>query len=272
MATNGENETAFNDVARISIKCPTFQKDNINIFFAQLEATFAINRISSELTKFNYLITSLEPDILAQCPEILLSVPDTDPYTTLKNKVIEIFQDSAAKKIRILLQELSLGDQKPSLLLSKMKQLAGNQVTEDFLRTFWISKLPQNMQAILSISSESLPKLSQIADKISEVNDAIPTQVGRISTDDSEIIALKEQIQTLTRKIEELTAQRRPTRQDGNSCRFRLPSRSRPKSYGHSQERHQSAKPNAFCFYHKRFGINARKCTHPCGFESNQKN
>ena len=55
-----------------------------------------------------------------------------------------------------------------------MKELGGNTVTEDFLKTIWMERLPVNSQAILSASSANLSELAKLADKIAEIRE-IPT-------------------------------------------------------------------------------------------------
>lgn len=43
------------DVHGIFARMPTFFKNNIKMFFAQLKATFTINKIEDEVSKYNYL-------------------------------------------------------------------------------------------------------------------------------------------------------------------------------------------------------------------------
>ncbi|KAF8789751.1 hypothetical protein HNY73_007668 [Argiope bruennichi] len=71
--------------------------------------------------------------------------------------------------MRRLLSELHLGADKPSQLLRKMRELGGGTgIKEDFLKTLWLQRLPSEMQVILSISSEPLDNLANMADKIAE--------------------------------------------------------------------------------------------------------
>ncbi|GFY56800.1 hypothetical protein TNIN_474641 [Trichonephila inaurata madagascariensis] len=60
-------------------------------------------------------------------------------------------------------------------LLRKMKELSGGQLQDEFLKNLWLQCLPSQIQAVLSVSSETLDKLAEIADKVADV--ALPTAV-----------------------------------------------------------------------------------------------
>ncbi|GFU78933.1 hypothetical protein TNCV_307741 [Trichonephila clavipes] len=68
-----------------------------------------------------------------------------------------------------------LGDEKPSHLLRKMKELSNGQLQDDFLQSLWLQRMPSHIQTVLSASSEPLDKLAIIADKVSEVVGASST-------------------------------------------------------------------------------------------------
>jgi len=68
-----------------------------------------------------------------------------------------------------LLSELQLGDDKPSQLLRKMRELDGKSLSNDFLRGLFTQRLPANIHSILLISSESLENIAKMIGKIAEV-------------------------------------------------------------------------------------------------------
>ncbi|GFT52603.1 uncharacterized protein TNCV_3765121 [Trichonephila clavipes] len=74
-----------------------------------------------------------------------------------------------------LLTDLQLGDEKPSHLLRKMKELSNGQLQDDFLQSLWLQRVPPHIQTVLSASSEPLDKLAIIADKVSGVVGASST-------------------------------------------------------------------------------------------------
>ncbi|GFY58561.1 hypothetical protein TNIN_69151 [Trichonephila inaurata madagascariensis] len=56
-----------------------------------------------------------------------------------------------------------------------MKKLSGGQLQDEFLKNIWLQRLPSQIQAVLSVSLETLDKLAEIADKVADVT--VPTAV-----------------------------------------------------------------------------------------------
>ncbi|KAF8795370.1 hypothetical protein HNY73_003224 [Argiope bruennichi] len=184
-------------------------------------SNFALAKITNDLTKYNHLIASIDPETLSAVADILLAPPDTNKYDALKTRLIAEFSASENEQIRRLLSELHLGSDKPSQLLRKMRELGGGTgIKDDFLKTLWLQRLPSEMQAILSISSEPLDNLANMADKIAEV---------RISSADNSVFAVSRGAKsTAMRKastLDEFTALRSEIA--ALSDRKRLNSRSR---------------------------------------------
>ena len=101
-----------------------------------------------------------------------------------------------------------LGDHKPTQLLRRLQQLAGDTPSTDgvFLRELFLQCLPTNVRMVLASTRGDTPidELVQLADKIMEV--AVP-EVAAVSVAKpdttlleqlrQEIASLKQQIQTL---------------------------------------------------------------------------
>ncbi|GFV33257.1 transposable element Tcb1 transposase [Trichonephila clavipes] len=91
---------------------------------------------------------------------------------TNKNTLIRALTEEWDKLPQQLLDNVvqsMLGDEKPSHLLRKMKELSNGQLQDDFLQSLWLQRMPPHIQTVLSASSEPLDKLAIIADKVSEV-------------------------------------------------------------------------------------------------------
>lgn len=223
------------------------------IWFVQVETQFVLYRIDSEQTKFHIIIAELDTELLTNVSDIVLK-PPADVYTQLKKRLIEHFSISEEKRIKQLLSNLEIGDKKPTILLREMRSLANGGVTDDFLRTMWMQRLPTHTQAILSTSSESLDNLAKMADKIVDISPSISvSSVNNPTFDSSEMLR---QIETLTAAVHQLQ-----NRYSRNNSRSR--SRSRTRRRDNSQ--------SGLCYYHRRFGDNANKCRQPCVFQSSQK-
>ncbi|KAG5317708.1 SETMR methyltransferase, partial [Pseudoatta argentina] len=88
---------------------------------------------------------------------------------SITNMIVKSFADSVKKKLRRLLNEVALGDRRPSQLLRRMRDLAQNGASEEVLKSLWLQRLPQQVQAILIASKHELEEVSQLADRITDV-------------------------------------------------------------------------------------------------------
>ncbi|GFW86541.1 transposon Tf2-6 polyprotein [Trichonephila clavipes] len=225
-----------------------------------------ISGISSDDTKYSALVANLDAETLSYVSDIVLSPPNSDKYHTLSQRFITQFSDSETQKIKKLLTDLQLGDEKPSHLLRKMKELSNGQLQDDFLQSLWLQRIPPYFQTVLSASSEPLDKLAIIADKVSEVVGASsticaattvppPSQSSSCSAQPT-MDSLARQIQELSLQVAELTRQRNSSRhQRYSSDRWRSHSCSRSVNRG-----------SDICYYHRRYKEQARKCVSPCAF------
>ena len=256
------------EVGHITTKVPPFWKANPTLWFCQLESQFFTKGITAEKTKYHSVVAAIESDVLAQVSDIIISPPTENPYSVLKHRLLDRYADSEEKRLKKLLRDMNLGDKKPSYLLREMKELASTQVSEDVLKTLWLQQLPQQIQAILSVSSEELSTMALLADKISEVSDS--SEINSVSSDsNNKIIMLEKQISTLTLKIDQLT------KQNFNNKKFRRNSRSRSASSSFRQKsssRNGRNTSNNICWYHKKFQSKANKCIKPCAFINNSEN
>ncbi|GFX01246.1 uncharacterized protein TNCV_4582121 [Trichonephila clavipes] len=161
------------EVARIALRLPPFWKYNVRLWIAQCDHALTFSGISSDDTKYSALVANLDAETLSYVSDIVLSPPNSDKYHTLSQRLITQFSDSETQKIKKLLTDLQLGDEKPSHLLQKMKELSNGQLQDDFLQSLWLQRMPPHIQTVLSASSEPLDKLAIIADKVSEVVGAL---------------------------------------------------------------------------------------------------
>ena len=257
-SSDQNNPGASTTVSRISVKVPPFWKDNPSIWFRQLESQFINSGISADLTKYHIVVGHIETDILSQVSDIIESPPERDAYESLKRRIIEAFSDSEEKKLKKLLQELDLGDKRPSVLLRQMRDLAGQGVNDKLLKSLWLQRLPNTMQAILATSSEALPQIAIMADKIADVTCAeIHSSRAQFSppspSNEAAMADMQRQISTLTEKVDKLFSMMK--------SRGRSHFRTNRKTISRSPSR------DKLCWYHAKFSENATKCIKPCSFQ-----
>lgn len=267
MENNGQNsgndthtQTAL--LQRVGLKIPPFWEESPDIWFAQIEAQFANAQVTTDQTQFNAVVGAIESRILTQVADAVLRPPATNKYENLKEKILEAFSESEHKKMTKLLENIALGDQKPSSLLNEMKRLCTVDISDDFLKTLWLQRLPTQARIMLSTNNVPLAELAKIADKIVEIgNLSAPNGISLASSDPQQ-----DPIVRLTKIVEKL--------QRDLANRSRSKSRNKSRSRSDNQSSSQGMKRTyENCWYHHRFREKANKCggtkEAPCNFSKN---
>lgn len=256
--------------ATYRLTIPPFYADEPKLWFSQVEGQFTIYGITNDALKFATIQAQLTQTFAREVSDIFLDPPATDKYATLKRELIKRLSKSQQEKTRLLLQGESLAGRAPTQFLRHLRSLAGTSVDDDVLRTIWMQSMPSDVQSILA-TMRGLP-LEQVAETADEVMQTRrgshpSSQVCSSSASappDEQNVGLKQQVMELTavvaalaRKIDENDRQGR--RSDGrdqsrNRRQFRTRSKSRNLDY---------------CWFHDRFGNQARNCKQPCAFSKN---
>lgn len=175
--------------------------------------------------------------------------------------------DPEQTKLQKVLMGTELGDQKPSELLSKMKSLAGDNFNDEVLKTLWLQRLPNQVRAILAVSNDQTDKLAELGDKIIET--LAYSNVSEVQVASCSFVpkGIEQQIETLTKRINELqrSVNRNSRSRSRSYSRESHSSRTKSKQSGNNYKKYNANK-TSFCFYHWRFGENARKCNQPCDY------
>ena len=253
-------------VSNYIVKPPEFWKKSPNLWFAVLEAEFETSNIRSDSKKYFTVLKGLDEKTINKISDIVKDPPETDKYLTIKKALISRTSESENSKFQKLLQNLDLGDRKPSELLREMKTLAGDQVSEQIVKQLWLQRLPSNISVILTISSEPLDNIANMADKIIETyshNITINSLTSESKIKNNNLF----EVNDLVNQINELKSE----------VQYLKRSRSRSNDYNRksrskSNNNNENRKDKPFCWYHYRFKNNATKCVSPCSFNSNSKN
>lgn len=251
-------------IATVRVRIPPFWTANPRIWFCQIEAQFANSRITNDHTKYNTVVAALEGSILSQISDIILNPPETLRYDTLKVKLLERFEESEQSRLHTLLTSISLDDKKPTHLLRQMRELAGGNIADTALKSLFLQRLPQQAQAMFSISDQNLEQIAILADRFLEVTSC---NVSTIQKQNDTIY--DDQLKILTSKIENLTleiASIKTSRQNFEHYkRPRSHSRSNSASRNFNTAANSKDKP-VLCWYHRVHKNKAHKCIKPCNF------
>ncbi|XP_018358548.1 PREDICTED: uncharacterized protein LOC108758222 isoform X1 [Trachymyrmex cornetzi] len=223
--------------ATYAVRLPPFWRDNPQLWFAQVEAAFSI------------------------VADIVTSPPDKEKYDAIKGRLVSVLGETTATRIRRLLATHELGDDKPSIFLQRLRNLAEGQVSDQILKSIFMERLPENIRAILAISEVTdLSKLAAQADKVMEVAKPFPGSIQAMSPKTGDNTSLVNKVSVdiveLTKQIAKLTKQVRSRSRSKSRGRRNFDRRPRSKS--------QARDNKELCYYHNKFGAQAYKCAPPC--------
>jgi len=256
-----------NHVQAVSLKLPPYWPNDPQIWFAQVEAQFATRGITVQRTMFDYVVANLTPDIAIEIRDLILKPPEENPYNVLKGQLIKRTAASEQRRLQQLLSTEELGDHKPTQLLRRLQQLAGDTpglLDGNFLKELFLQRLPSQVRMVLASTRDNTPMedLAQLADKIIEV--AAPPIVSTVTPQQtSEMEQLKSEIASLTKVVSSLK-QQHFRRRSKSPYRGRSPGPPRQRRYSSSQD-------SDLCWYHQTFGDSARKCKPPCSKSGNEQ-
>lgn len=278
------NEVHANTAVRLPI--PPIVRDNIELWFIQLEHWFAVNRIVSDSTRFSTVVAALDANLLQQIYETVRNppAPPASKYDAVRTAVIRNFTESEQRRAQQFVSGLQLGDKKPSHLLNELRRIGGEAQDEKLLKVLWMNRLPIQVQTCLAAVTQPLTALAELADSVMEtfrvgssienvhaINNGASTSSNiaaaassniatnnTAKTSDSDTLTkLAAQVAKLTKQLSRMSdGQRgRSTQRSSSSNRARS---STPAPNGNSEEE------DGRCWYHRTFGSGAQKCREPC--------
>lgn len=255
------------DIQRVGIRVPPFYPEKPALWFHQLESQFFLANITSDTTKFHHAMGQLDPIYASEVEDIIAGPPAPNKYERLKSELIRRLSASKEKKILQLVTREELGDRKPSQFLRHIQHLAGPDVPDDFLRTMWSSRLPNNIQTIVASQSKAtLDEVAELADRIHDI--AAPSPHVAAATAPGASSELSFQVAELTRQVQKLTTKLdRMSRSKSRRSR----SDSRDRSNTRSSRSQSSYRKYPLCWYHAKFGEKASRCTKPCDYKPKGK-
>ncbi|UYV80712.1 hypothetical protein LAZ67_19001517 [Cordylochernes scorpioides] len=227
------NRRGLTQMVKLAFRAPPFWPNNVELWISQLEAAFGLAEISRDETKFQATVTSLDQPTLTYVADIVTPPPPPPPHPLGR----------------------PMGDQKPSTVLAAMQHQAGRNFSDTVLKMLWTRRLPQDIRAALAASSET--SLSNLADMADNIHEAILPTVSAVDQPSTGHSA--EAHQQLMTQIQDLHTQVEALKSSMDTPHNRYPNARYPT---HNKKRNAGT-----CWYHMKFGAQARKCLQPCNFK-----
>ncbi|XP_036344293.1 uncharacterized protein LOC118753521 [Rhagoletis pomonella] len=252
------------------LELPPFWTQQVQLWFIAVEAQFQLRRITADATKYYAVVGRLDQDALIIVEGIITRPPETDKYAALKQVLVNHYSISQERKFKMLLSGLELGDRRPSELLAEINRLGENKLDAAFIRFMWLDRLPPQVQVALAVSNEpDNTKLALLANRLMEVQrdtgNRYVLPVTHAATNESNVSL--DQIDKLAKQLEKVA-------KTLNQAAF-ADNRAQVKTLSNTSNEPQNLNTNStptVCFYHRRFGMRANRCTQPCAFIQSQGN
>lgn len=243
---------------------PTLHNTNFEAWFRQLDYWFLVSGYQDEEFRVAAVLTAIDTNVLAQIDEEVTAAPIAGKYNFVKQKLIAHYADSEQRKLNRLLSEMPLGDQKPSELYFEMKRVAGNVLGDVALKGLWAQRLPEVARPVIAASSSAAAEFTKIADTI--VDALAPRAVQQVTAAPvNELDELKKVIAELRKEIKNLPTRSRSQTRSGDRQRQRTSSNNGTRNNNANSNTANNNTSNADeCWYHQKYGNDARKCRSPC--------
>jgi len=154
-------------VAAVSLKLPEFWQTRPRSWFQTAEAQFHLRNITTDATRYFYVVAALGSEVAAELDHVLSNPPDNDKYKALKDALLAIYEPTERQKKKALLAMGSLGDRKPSALLRQMQALHTAEKDDQLFMIMFLKKLLPAVRTILAASDfDDIEDMAKVADRV----------------------------------------------------------------------------------------------------------
>lgn len=272
----------YSDVESLSVKIPTFWTNSPDSWFAQVEAQFTIGRVQKEERKYAYVLAALPCEVIDKIMDVIQSPPTQNMYQHLKRTIIGRLSATEEQKLNNLLFHAEMGDKNPSEFYRFLIQLGkpSENIGMNIVKNIWLKRIPKQLEiALIPVMDKNINDVLTIADNIhreqSQLNiysvhknthnntqksmEAVPSTSSDYGNS-TELDRLKTEICEIKHMLAKLSTRSRSPHRPANQNRRRSTHQNR------SRSRHRETRQ--VCWYHTKYGYQARKCIEPCILKS----
>lgn len=223
-----EDHTAI--ISNVGLRLTEFWTKDATAWFATVEAQFQTRKITSSRSRYHHVVASLNQETCSIIRDILVGDEAEQTYENLKATLIERTALSEEQRMRKLVALGPLGDRRPSQLFRDMQLLdPDNKAGSGMKKAIFINLMPAHIRAVLRARNDlSLAEISHLADSVLDPEDQTTSAFLPISQVSPQAPPVPSDIQSLRRQ----------------------------------------QKSTNFCWFHRRWGSKAQKCTPPCSWSS----
>ena len=247
---NAPDASGVTIAATPNLQLPAFTPTDAAPWFQRVEALFRLRNVTASSKKADFVVGALPPDIFSMVSR-WLNAHNDDPilYEDLKTEVIlqcEPTPEERSQKIMDLLR-MPLGDQRPSAALRELRTLSsvlkpdGTTADLDLVKVLWMLRLPQEVRTLIPNFAEKEDNdLMKLADSL--------RGTSRLSATPAAAAAHEPEVMDEYDDYAMAAQQRRPR--------------------SSNQRPFPDAPSRSLCYFHNKFGRDARKCRYPCSYYS----
>jgi hypothetical protein len=231
-------------VNAVSLKLADFNPGRAEYWFVATEAEFRIKNITEDLTKFSYVIASMKGDTIDHVIRLVRDPPVANAYKALKDKLLLAFGRTDLERGNALLDWPGMGDSKPLAMLDKMLATlpAGSDENHVLFKTLFVRQLPPDVRDHLT-DKMALPvlEIATAADRFFALTGSRQNQATNMLA----TVGYTDYLSGANLAIDNVSQRRSGGRKQT------------PNAFHPQQQQKQQAN---LCFYHARYGMDARKC------------
>ena len=240
-----------------------FTKENPQAWFTYFNSLCDRNGLLNNQAKIDALVPRLDSNTFLSVQPML---DGTHSFGDIKDFLVNKFARPLDQQLQELLQLPSLGDLKPSDFLEQARSaVSGDDMSDAVLCEILMMKLPTEVQTTLSVI---------LGSPLNEFAAAADTAMRRFSAPlVSSINSSTPRFSQNNHDVRPLNIEKPHNLPHSSSIRHNRPRHNFIPSRDFGGNKFRSCKPgfyrdsNQLCFYHARFGRNARKCVTPCNWK-----
>lgn len=253
-------------------KLPPFKPAHPEFWFNLVERTFSVCALDDD-SRFTCLMNHLHErvDLIS---DLVKSPPLTDKYATAKQIILDRVSKTRRENVRQLIYEERLGDRSPSQLWRCLRLLVNEcDLPDDTLTEIWTEKLPLPVQTAIS-AYEDRPN----CDRLRAADRAYSALQRELRASQPGNFARTLPHATYTRGRSQKLSHAAPTTGATKPTSVKLAALPAPpppcnnsasdpiEGSGLHPPQQEQTTADLYCYYHSKFGSQARTCRHPCSY------